>query len=116
VAAGVVAAAGTPAMAAMALTETDVEVKTADGVCDAAFIRPHPRARRCPHLTDAFGLPVPFVKWQSALQAKATPYWCLTPITAAARHLKAKVGLHRRHDRAKLMELMGSLTTDRVNG
>src|SRR5664279_511526 len=39
VAAGLTATAGS-ARAAMAVTETDVTIKTQDGVCDAAFIRP----------------------------------------------------------------------------
>ena len=39
VAAGLTATAGS-AHAAMAVTETDVTIKTQDGVCDAAFIRP----------------------------------------------------------------------------
>src|SRR4051812_44922156 len=56
VAAGLTAAAGS-AHAAMALTETDVTIKTPDGVCDAAFIRPasgkHPGVLIWP---DAFGL------------------------------------------------------------
>lgn len=53
-----VAAAGTDASAAaMPVTETTVEIKTADGVCDAAFIHPasgaHPGVIIWP---DAFGL------------------------------------------------------------
>jgi carboxymethylenebutenolidase len=56
VAAGIVAAAGS-ASAAMPVVETDVSVKTADGVCDAAFIHPttgsHPGVIIWP---DAFGL------------------------------------------------------------
>jgi carboxymethylenebutenolidase len=56
VAAGLTAAAG-PAQAAMALTESDVTIKTPDGTCDAAFIRPasgkHPAVLLWP---DIFGL------------------------------------------------------------
>src|ERR1700746_920092 len=56
VAAGIVAAAG-PASAAEAVTETNVEIKTPDGTCDAAYI--HPATGSHPAVliwTDAFGL------------------------------------------------------------
>jgi carboxymethylenebutenolidase len=56
VAAGL-AAAGSAAGAGMPLVETDVEIKTPDGICDAAFIHPksgsHPGVLIWP---DAFGL------------------------------------------------------------
>ena len=56
VAAGLTASTGV-ASAAMALTESDVSIKTPDGVCDAAFIRPasgkHPAVLIW---TDIFGL------------------------------------------------------------
>ncbi len=58
VAAGIAAAAGVEAAAAQqGIVETNVEIKTADGTCDAAFIRPatgsHPAVLIWP---DAFGL------------------------------------------------------------
>jgi carboxymethylenebutenolidase len=56
VAAGI-AAAATTAGAQQGLVETNVEIKTADGTCDAAFI--HPAAGSHPGVliwTDAFGL------------------------------------------------------------
>jgi carboxymethylenebutenolidase len=40
VAAGLAATAGSAAAAGLELVETDVEIKTPDGTCDAAFIRP----------------------------------------------------------------------------
>ena len=55
VAAGIVAAAGS-AVAAEAVTETNVEIKTPDGTCDAAYI--HPVAGSHPGIViwvDAFG-------------------------------------------------------------
>jgi carboxymethylenebutenolidase len=56
VAAGIIAAAGS-ASAAEAVTETNVEIKTPDGTCDAAYIHPvsgsHPAVIIWP---DAFGL------------------------------------------------------------
>lgn len=57
VAAGLAVGAGSSASAAMAVTESDVTIKTQDGVCDAAFIRPttgkHPGVLIW---TDIFGL------------------------------------------------------------
>ncbi len=57
VGAGIAAAAGTEASAQQRVVETDVQIKTPDGTCDAAFIRPatgsHPGVLIWP---DAFGL------------------------------------------------------------
>ena len=57
VAAGVAVATATASAAGMKVVETDVEVKTPDGMCDAAFIHPasgsHPGVLLWP---DAFGL------------------------------------------------------------
>ena len=57
VAAGVAAATATASAAGLKVIETDVEVKTPDGTCDAAFIHPasgsHPGVLLWP---DAFGL------------------------------------------------------------
>src|SRR5258705_13604201 len=57
VAAGLAAATGAASAAEMPVTETSVEVKTPDGVCDCAFIHPttgsHPAVIIWP---DAFGL------------------------------------------------------------
>src|SRR5438034_3510066 len=57
IAAGLVAAAGSASAADLPVVETNVEVKTPDGVCDAAFI--HPSTGRHPAVLiwpDAFGL------------------------------------------------------------
>ncbi|PYU19161.1 MAG: dienelactone hydrolase [Acidobacteria bacterium] len=57
VAAGIVAASGSASAAAMPVTETDVAIKTPDGMCDAAFI--HPSTGSHPGVViwaDAFGL------------------------------------------------------------
>ncbi|HTM30191.1 MAG TPA: dienelactone hydrolase family protein [Vicinamibacterales bacterium] len=57
VAAGLAAAAGTKAVAQAKVVETDVEVKTQDGTCDAALI--HPAGGTYPGVIiwpDAFGL------------------------------------------------------------
>jgi carboxymethylenebutenolidase len=57
VAAGLAATAGSAAAAGLEVVETNVEIKTADGTCDAAFIHPktgsHPGVLIWP---DAFGL------------------------------------------------------------
>lgn len=57
VGAGLAAAAGTDALAQAQVVETTVAIKTADGVCDAAFVHPasgaHPAVIIWP---DAFGL------------------------------------------------------------
>ena len=56
VAAGLAASAGTAA-AALDVVETNVDIKTPDGTCDAAFI--HPKAGSHPGVliwTDVFGL------------------------------------------------------------
>ncbi|MBZ5620301.1 MAG: dienelactone hydrolase family protein [Acidobacteriia bacterium] len=57
VAAGLAATAGPAAAAGLEVVETDVEIKTPDGACDAAFIHPktgaHPGVLIWP---DAFGL------------------------------------------------------------
>src|SRR5262252_3459075 len=57
VGAGIAAATGTEALAQQSVVETNVEMKTPDGTCDAAFIHPasgaHPGVIIWP---DAFGL------------------------------------------------------------
>src|SRR6476660_2489481 len=57
VGAGIVAAAGAEASAQQRVVETNVDIKTPDGTCDAAFIHPatgsHPAVLIWP---DAFGL------------------------------------------------------------
>ena len=56
-AAGIAAAAGTATAAGLEVVDTDVEIKTPDGTCDAAFIHPktgsHPGVLLWPA---AFGL------------------------------------------------------------
>src|SRR5271156_4981094 len=57
VAAGLAAATSSASAAGMPLVETDVDIKTPDGTCDAAFI--HPKSGSHPAVliwTDAFGL------------------------------------------------------------
>src|SRR5580704_1767694 len=57
VAAGLVATAGSVSAAGLEVVETNVDIKTPDGMCDAAFI--HPKSGSHPAVliwTDAFGL------------------------------------------------------------
>jgi carboxymethylenebutenolidase len=57
VAAGLTATAGSAAAAGLDIIETNVEIKTADGTCDAAFV--HPKSGSYPGVLiwpDAFGL------------------------------------------------------------
>src|SRR4051812_22245744 len=57
VAAGLAAAAGSASAADLHVVESDVQIKTADGTCDAAFI--HPASGSYPAVIvwpDAFGL------------------------------------------------------------
>src|SRR6202162_1478746 len=57
VAAGLAATAGSAEAAGLEVVETDVDIKTPDGTCDAAFI--HPKSGSHPGVliwTDAFGL------------------------------------------------------------
>lgn len=57
VGAGIVAAAGSQASAQQQVVETNVEIKTADGTCDAAFIHPAAGAHAAVIIwPDAFGL------------------------------------------------------------
>jgi carboxymethylenebutenolidase len=57
VAAGLAAAAGTQVDAQQPVTERDVEIKTADGTCDAAFIHPPTGSHAAVIIwPDAFGL------------------------------------------------------------
>ncbi|HEV3138918.1 MAG TPA: dienelactone hydrolase family protein [Vicinamibacterales bacterium] len=57
VAAGIAAAAGAAPSAAMALVEKEVEIKTPDGTCDAAFIHPTTGSHAAVIIwPDAFGL------------------------------------------------------------
>src|SRR6185295_8512793 len=57
VAAGIVAAAGSEALAQQQVVEKNVEIKTADGTCDAAFIHPAAGSHAAVLIwPDAFGL------------------------------------------------------------
>src|SRR5215470_11255098 len=76
--AGIAATAGWAAAAGLDVAETNVEIKTPDGTCDAAFIYPKPRSYPGVLIwTDAFGLRPAFR--QSAKRLAAEGYSVLVP-------------------------------------
>jgi len=114
VAAGIAAAAGAGAQAAGEVVETDVQVKTPDGVCDAAFIHPtsgaHPAVIIWP---DAFGLRPSMRDIGKRIAAEG--YSVLVP-NPFYRVAKAPViadpssfDFQNQADMAKLRPLMGSI-------
>ncbi|TAK98901.1 MAG: dienelactone hydrolase family protein [Rhodospirillaceae bacterium] len=115
VAAGVVAATGSAA-AALPVTETDVQIKTPDGICDAAFIRP--ASGSYPGViiwTDAFGLRPSFREMGKRLAAEGYAVLVPNPYYRTGKApLGAGLNFNDPTDRAKLMELMGSLTQDKI--
>ena len=113
-AAGIVAATGSVSAAEPQLVETDIEIKTPDGICDAAFIYPatgsHPGVLIW---TDAFGLRPVFRDFGKRLAAEG--YSVLVP-NPFYRSAKAPVfgdissfNFQNETDRAKLQQLMGPL-------
>src|SRR4029077_8819376 len=115
VAAGVVAATGSASAAAMPVSETDVTIRTPDGMCDAAFIHPttgsHPGVVIWP---DAFGLRP--VMRDIGKRIAAEGYSVLVP-NPFYRVAKAPVfdnvasfSFQNQADMAKLRPLMGSIS------
>ena len=113
IAAGIVAASGSASAADMPVTEKDVDIKTPDGTCDAAFIHPttgsHPGVIIWP---DAFGLR-PVLREMGRILAKEG-YSVLVP--NPFYRVVRDAGLDPRTfdfantaDRAKLTPLMGSI-------
>src|SRR5215510_7547750 len=110
--AGIAATAGWAAAAGLDVVETNVEIKTADGTCDAAFI--YPKSGSHPGVliwTDAFGLRPAFREMAKRLAAEG--YSVLVP-NPFYRVAKAPVftdvaSFNFQTDRAKLTPLMGSV-------
>src|SRR3954447_8695247 len=109
---GLGASAGT-AEAATDLVETDVEIKTPDGTCDAAYIRPKSGAHPCVLVwPDAFGLR-PAMR-EIARRAAAQGYSVLVPnpfyrVSKAPFTDASKFNFQDPADMAKLRPLMASV-------
>ena len=108
-----VATGAVSAGAALPLAESDVAVKTPEGVCDAAFI--HPATGSYPGVviwTDAFGLRPTFREMGRRLAAEGysvlipNPYYRSTK----APGITTDLNFQNPDDRAKLGALMGPLT------
>ncbi len=112
VAAGVAASANSASAAALDLVETDVEIKTPDGTCDAAFIRPKTGSHAGVIIwPDAFGLR-PSMR-DMAKRIAAEGYSVLVPnpfyrVSKAPQYPDAS-GVNFATERAKLGPLMGSV-------
>jgi carboxymethylenebutenolidase len=115
VAAGLAAAAGTDSAAQQQVVETNVEIKTADGTCDAAFIHPSTGAHAGVIIwPDAFGLR-PSMR-QLARTLAASGYSVLVP-NPFYRVAKAPVfenasNVNFQEIRPKLTPLMGSINAE----
>jgi carboxymethylenebutenolidase len=115
VATGIAAAAETSGAAGIDLVETDVEIKTPDGTCDAAFIHPktgsHPAVLVWP---DAFGLRPAMRNIAKRIAGEGysvvvpNPFYRLTkaPFTDASGF-----NFQNAADMAKLQPLMASVNT-----
>src|SRR4051812_39497254 len=115
VAAGLAAASGTQASAQQPVTETNVEIKTADGTCDAAFIHPatgsHPGVLIWP---DAFGLRPSMRDMAKRLAAEGYSVLVPNPFYRVAKSPvfedASKVDFAK--ERPKITPLMGSIQAD----
>jgi carboxymethylenebutenolidase len=113
VAAGLAASAGTAAAASLEVVETNVEIKTPDGTCDAAFIHPKSGAHAGVILwPDAFGLR-PWTR-EMGKRLAAEGYSVLVPnpfyrVSKAPFTDASTFDFNNPADRAKLTPLMGSV-------
>jgi carboxymethylenebutenolidase len=114
VAAGLAATASSAGAAGLTVVETDVEIKTPDGTCDAAFIHPksgsHPGVLLWP---DAFGLRPAMRDMAKRLAAEG--YSVLVPnpfyrVSKAPFTDASKFNFQNPDDMAKLRPLMASVT------
>src|SRR5882672_8919164 len=113
IAAGIVAAAGGASAADMPVVETDVDIKTPDGTCNAAFIHPTTGSHAGVIIwADAFGLRPALREMGKRLAAEG--YSVLVP-NPYYRRAKAPVfdmatfSFQNPTDRAKLQPLMDSV-------
>jgi carboxymethylenebutenolidase len=109
-----VAASGSAAGAGLELIETDVEIKTPDGTCDAAFIRPKSGSHAGVLIwPDAFGLRP--VMREIARRIAADGYSVLVPnpfyrVSKAPFTDASHFSFQNPDDMAKLRPLMGSVS------
>ena len=116
VAAGL-AAAGSVSGAGMPVTMTDVEIKTPDGTCDAAFIHPnsgsHPGVIIWP---DAFGLRPSMREMGKRIAAEGYSVLVPNPFYRVSKSPQfedaSKISFSNPTDRAKLTPLMASIGAD----
>ena len=116
IAAGIAAAAGGASAAELPVVEADVDIKTPDGVCNAAFI--HPRTGSHPGVliwADAFGLRPALREMGKRLAAEG--YSVLVPnpfyrVTRDPQFNTATFNFQNQTDRAKLTPLMGSINAE----
>lgn len=115
VAGGLAAAAGSASGAGLPVTETNVEIKTPDGVCDAAFLYPsngsHPGVLIWP---DAFGLRPSMREIGKRIAAEGYSVLVPNPFYRMGKSPMfedaSSVDFNNPVDRAKLTPLMGSVT------
>src|SRR6184192_404813 len=108
------AAGGTETMAQQRVVETNVEIKTADGTCDAAFIHPatgsHPAVLIWP---DAFGLRPVMREIGKRIAGEGYSVLVPNPFYRLARAPvfddPSKFNFANQADMAKLQPLMGSI-------
>ena len=113
--AGIAASAGwAAAAAALEVVETNVDIKTPDGSCDAAFI--YPKTGSYPGVliwTDAFGLRPAFRDMAKRLAAEGYSVLVPNPFYRVAKAPVfgdvSKFDFQNQADRAKLGPLMGSV-------
>jgi carboxymethylenebutenolidase len=114
IAAGVSMAAGQAAASTIDVAESDLDIKTSDGTCNAAFF--HPKTGAHPGVliwTDAFGLRPSMRDMGRRLAAEG--YSVLVPnpfyrIAKAPYESASKFSFSNPDDMAKLRSLMGSIT------
>ncbi len=116
VAAGIAVSAAAASAADLPVAETDVEIKTPDGTCNAAFI--HPRTGAYPGViiwADAFGLRPVLREMGRALAKEGYAVLVPNPFYRVTRDPKLEFknfNFGNQDDRAKLAPLMGSITAD----
>jgi len=114
VAAGIAAAAGTD-LSAQQVTETNVEIKTPDGTCDAAFIHPATGAHAAVLIwTDAFGLRPSMREFGKRLAAAGYSVLVPNPFYRVAKSpvWEDASNIDFQKERPKITPLMGSINAE----